>query len=239
MHGQARPAAGGKAKVHRFRLPLLLGALILLVGCSPLQILGFIFAPDPSEPPKCNLVIPGKESKVVLLCTHADQAPTDPRLMRVDWDLGWRLTQLLEERFKENKDRVKIVPPNQVKNYMNKHPRWRDLPPQEIGKDFDADWVVNLEINSIGLYDRNRNFFYHASADIMVTVTDAHKPVGEGEVFSEPYQIEYPKSPMEVTDVNPTKFKAMFIDHIAKDLLLWLATHPPRDKCDGEWGSGQ
>jgi hypothetical protein len=218
-------------------LAVLLGALILLMGCSPLQMAAFLFAPDPSEPPECSLVIPGKEAKVVILSVYANEPPADPRLMQVNWDLGWRLTQMLEERFKENKDRVKIVSPNQVKKYMNAHPRWRDLPPQEIAKDFDADWVINLEINSISLFDRNRNFFYHGSADITVTATDGHKPVGEGEAFSRPYQIEYPKSPMEVTEVNVGTFKQRFLDRIAKDLSQWFATHPPRDKFNSEWGS--
>ncbi len=235
MHGQARTAG-------RRRLAVLLGTLILLMGCSPLQpiqMIAFLFGPDATEPPECNLVIAGKDAKVVILSVFANQPPAEPLLMRVDWDLGWRLTQLLEERFKENKDRVKIVTPNQVKKYMNKNPRWHDLPPQEIAKDFDADWVINLEINSISLYDRtNRNFFYHGAADIMVTVTDAHKPVGEGEAFSQPYQVEYPKSPLEVTEVSPSTFRQRFIDRIARDLSQWFAAHPPREKFDSEWGAG-
>jgi hypothetical protein len=237
MHGQARTAARA-AEGHPLRLAMLLGALILLVGCSPLQLAAFIFAPDSLEPAKCPLVIDGKEAKVVILAAHASTVPSNPMLMRADWDLGWRLTQLLEERYKENKERVKIIPPSQVKNYMNKHPHWRELPPQEVGKAFEADWVINLEINSISLFDRNRNFFYHGSADIAVTVTDVHKPIGEGEVFSYPYQVEYPKSPMEVTEVNAPQFRAQFIERIAKDMARWFAAHQPREKYDSEWGSG-
>ena len=99
-------------------------------------------------------------------------------------------------------------------------------------KHFDADWVINLEIGSISLYEPNsKHFFYHGSAEIQVTVTDVHKPVGEGTVFDETYQLEYPKSnPMERTEMSPQKFREKFIDRIARDLTQYFAAHEPREK---------
>jgi hypothetical protein len=218
---------------HASGLVALFGAALLLMpGCSPLQVLAYFLAPDSMEPPQCLLTLKGKDAKVLIIAAHAGPLPSDPALMRSDWDLSARLTRLLEERYKANNDRVKIVPPTQVKTYMNAQPRWRELPPQDVGKHFDADWVINLEIGSISLYERSSaNFFYHGTAEIQVTVTDVHKPVGEGTVFDETYQLEYPKShPLEKTEMSPQKFREKFIDRIARDLAQYFAAHEPRDK---------
>src|SRR5437764_4012017 len=170
MHEPTRAVRGrgGWALTRVCGLVALLGAALLLMpGCSPLQVLAYFIAPDSMEPPHCTLTNKGKDVKVLIIAAHAGPLPSDPALMRSDWDLSGRLTRLLEERFKENKDRVKIIPPTQVKNYMNAQPRWRELPPQDVGKHFDADWVINLEIASISLSDRSsRNFFYHGKAEI-------------------------------------------------------------------------
>jgi hypothetical protein len=211
---------------------LLAAALLLMPGCNPIQVLAYFIAPDSIEPPQCPLTVKGKDVKVLIIAAHAGPLPPDVALMRSDWDLSARLTRLLEERYKENRDRVKIIPPTQVKTYMNAQPRWRELPPQDIGKHFDADWVINLEIGSISLYEKgSANFFYHGKAEIQVTVTDVHKPVGEGTVFDETYQLEYPKShPMEKGEMSPQKFREKFIDRIARDLTQYFAAHEPREK---------
>ena len=230
-----RSGGGRRALKHPWRLAaLFVAAFLLTLGCNPIQTIGYFCAPDPMEQPTCPLAVKGKEVKVLIIAAHAGALPADPALMRSDWDLAGRLTQLLEAMYKENKDQVKVIPPSQVKNYMNANPRWNEQTPQVIAKHFDADKVINLEINSISLYDRgSANFFYHGNADIQVTVTDAHKPRGEGEVFSQDYQLEYPRShPMEKMEMGPNQFRAKFIDRIAKDLSQYFAAHPPREKFD-------
>jgi hypothetical protein len=230
-----RPAGGRWAPAQRWRLAALLGAAFLLtLGCNPIQTIGYFCMPDSMEPPKCLLAVKNKDVKVLIIAAHAGPLPSDPALMRSDSDISTRLTHVLEERYKENKDRVKVIPPSQVKTYMNAHPKWRELSPQDIGKHFDADWVINLEISSISLFDRSSaNFFYHGSAEIQITVTDVHKPVGEGTVFDEPYQLEYPKGhPMERSEMSIPSFRQRFIERITKDMAQFFAAHPPRDKYD-------
>jgi hypothetical protein len=237
MRGGARTESRAGRGEWCWRLAgLVLGAVVLGIGCNPLKMCYFIFEPDPIAPPKCPIACSGKDVKLVILTAHAGPLPTSPQLMRADWDLSWRLTQLLEERYRENKDRVTIVSPTQLKNYQNSHPGWRSLPPQEIGKHFKADYVLNLEINTIRLADRlNEKFLYQGFADITVTVTDVHKPVGEGEVFSFPYAVEYPKStPLEVTEMGRQQFQAKLIDRIARDLVLFFAAHPSREKYNSD-----
>jgi hypothetical protein len=210
---------------------LLLAALGLTVGCSPFTLLGLLFSAGHLEQPDCPLTIDGKESKVVIVAAHAN-LPSNPALIPADWELTYKLTQILEARYKENGDKVKIVSPMQVKGYMSKNPRWREATPQEIGKHFGADYVVNLEIESISLYEKgSANFFYKGSAVISVTVTEVAKPVGEGQKWECPYQIAYPTGGIqEINEMSPGTFRTKFIDRIAKDMAKFFAAHEPSEK---------
>ncbi len=232
------PLEGGRGGVGgvRWRLGgLLLLAFGLTLGCNPLTNLAFLLAPDSQEQPKCVLTIPGKESTVVIFSTFGGPLPSNPMLIDTDWQLSYRLTQLLDELYKANKDRVKIVRPTQVKGYMNSHPKWRDQTPQDLGKHFAADFVINLEINNISLYDqKSANFFYHGNVDISVTVVDVSKPVGEGLIWEDVYQIEYPKGPLEISEMSPGKFRQKFMDHIARELSQYFAAHEPREKYNAD-----
>jgi hypothetical protein len=238
MHGQARTETvrgeGGRKPPrvrHPWRLAALLAAAVgVTAGCSPLQLLGFWFSSDLSQQPKVALTIPGKDAKVLVVATHAGELPGHPLLMQADRDLANRLTRMLEERYKENKDRVKVVSPAEWKIYTNKHPRWSDKSPQKIGKDFNADWVIHLEINSLSMIDRRTRGFYHGTAEIAVTLTDVRKPDGEGLRFDDFYRLDFPRTPVEVSDVPPAIFLGRFLDRIAKDLAQNFATFPEQDK---------
>jgi hypothetical protein len=180
------------------------------------------------QPAACPLTIKGKESRVVIVAAHME-LPSNPALIPADWELTYKLTQILETRYRENNDRVKIVSPMQVKRYMNKNPRWREAPPQDIGKYFAADYVVNLEINGIGLHEKgSASFFYKGSADISVTVTDVAKPASEGQKWEYPYQLAYPTgAAVEISEMSPGAFRTRFIHRIARDIAEFFAPQSP------------
>ncbi len=130
---------------------------------------------------------------------------------------------------------MKIVTPSQLKNYKNSHPKWREQSPQEIGKYLHADYVISLEINELRLQNRlDAKFFYHGRADIDITVTDVHKPAGEGEKWSCPYSLEYPRAPVDVNETSASQFRARLLDRICKDLVQFFAAHPPGDKYNSD-----
>jgi hypothetical protein len=224
----------------RWLAAVLVLGVAALGGCNPFMLAAFMFPMDRTIPPKCPLTVEGKDSKVLILCYHAGQPPSDPALNQADWNLGWRLNQVLQERFKENKDRVTLVTPNQVRTYKNKDLRWHEKTPQEIGRHFDADYVVTLEIHNLRLFDdqpgaRNQGF-YKGHAELAITVTDVHKPEGEGEVFADEYVTDYPRSQaiVGVTEVNAPQFRTRLIDFLARDLAQLFTAHPPRDKFGSE-----
>jgi hypothetical protein len=213
---------------------LLLSAAVLSIGCNPMMLSYFLIPwADDKVQPDCPLASREKEVKVAVVVVHANPEIRS-ELTTVDRQLSQRLAQLLEERFKENKDKVTVVPAHQVNSYLNKRPS--GATPHEVGKHFQADYVITLEINAMSLFEGSYNQFYRGKADIAVTVTDARKPVGEGEKFTQPYQCEYPSAQrfVEASDMPWAHFRARFVERIAKDLVQRFAAHPPKERYDSD-----
>jgi hypothetical protein len=181
------------------------------------------------------LTIPGKEAKVVIVPTFTDGPPPNALLMRTDRDLAALLTRLLEERYQESKEKVKVVSQRELRDDMNRNPRWRDVPSGEIGKHFHADWVIDLEIGSITLLDpKDSSFLYRGTADIQITVTDARKPIGEGLVWEKSYYLDYPRDPRERSEMAPATFRGRFLERIAGDLAEFFTAHTPCDPLESK-----
>jgi hypothetical protein len=184
------------------------------------------------EPPQCEIACQGKDVKIVILAENV-LLPLNPVLAQADYELSYCLTRMLKQQYEENKDRVKIVSTAELKAYKNTHPKWREQTAQEIGKHFGADFVISLEIDESLLYDERVPPSYSGGCmHIDVTVTDVHKPIGDGEKFHCPYSLEYPRAPLERTDMNVNQFHAKLIERVCKDLVQFFAAHPPKDKYD-------
>jgi hypothetical protein len=183
------------------------------------------------EPPQCAIACEGKDVKVVILAEFAT-FPTNPILAQADYELGYRLTKLLEERYKENKNRVKIVSTSELKAYKNSYPKWREQTAQAIGKHFGADYVISLEISDLRLDHPRNPYYYHRYADIDISVTDVSKPVGEGEKFHQSYSLESPHLALEGTKMTVSQFRGKLIEHICEDMVQLFAAHPPKEEQD-------
>jgi hypothetical protein len=217
-------AAMGK---RRWCLALLFaGVGALGFGCNP-QTLGFLLmlTSDNKIDPVCKLASADKEVKIVILPSMDTE--TRPELLRVDRELAEKLAELLRVRFKENKEKVTIVPLMQVNAYRDRRANQRNLFPQEIGRHFQADYVLSLEVNSISLYEKGMTAcpLFRGRADITVTVLDVNKSEGEAPIFEKEYACEYPRDrPIDAGSVSA--FRAGFLNRMAKDLAKNFAAYP-------------
>jgi hypothetical protein len=213
--------------------------LVMLVGglgCNPIATVGFLaypFFPNNDEP-AFPLTIHGKESKVVFVCVHEDNAVPNDAFRDTDQVLCRQLTNLLALQYKENKDKVTIVPVNKVYAYLREHKDWITQPKQDIGKHFDADFVVYLELGPMTMYEhKSNNALYRGNVEIRMTVIDTHQADGEGVKPDRFYSCTYPPTcPEDAGAMTPENFRARFLDRIAKDLVPYFATHPAESKMD-------
>jgi hypothetical protein len=213
------------------RAALILGVIVLGIGCSPLTAFYYLWPSDPKFPAECPLTCEKKESKVVILASASFVDPR-PETYGAEQDLAEHLIRVLKKHYDESKEKVKIVPHYMVRDFHNKNPN--PMTPYEVGKHFKADKVVYLEVEKMSLYkagSARQLFFGHV--EMTVTVTDMAKEREEGPVFNKPYIQDYPRSGEIIADgSNPGFFRAAFLDHVAKDLSRNFVPYSTDDKLE-------
>ena len=214
----------------------LLAALFLLTafgaGCN-LMALPFFLLPgmDPKHEAKCKLVPhdDNKEAKVLILSSSGLQ--TRPEFLRLDRELGRLLYVQLGEGFKKNKEKIKLVAMSQVEKYKDDRPNWQSLSPEEIGKDFHVDYVIDLETNAVSLYEPgSANTLFRGHAEISLNVVDVQKAT-EGPIYREEYTIDYPRArgPIPASESNLSQFRQRFLSTIARELSWRFTAHLVED----------
>lgn len=220
---------------HRRALAALMSVAVLCTGCNILSLPFFLLpGMDPKIDAKCKLADKDKEVRVVILASSGLE--TRPEFVRVDRELSRLLAQQMEANFKKNNEKVHIVPTSRVETYKENHPDWHSQPPEKIGKYFNADYVINLEVNSITLYEPGSiNTLFRGRADISLDVVDVNNP-SEGPIYREEYSSEYPKvrGPVPVGDSNPGQFRQLFLTNVARELAWHFTSHLVEDehRCD-------
>jgi hypothetical protein len=214
---------------------LILTLLVVNIGCDPIQMMNFIATPfaDTMIDPVCPLTVDGKESTVVIITTHDDIE--DSTMFRgVNDMLTRQLIGLMEGRFKEHKDKVKIVPFTKVQAYLNKHPDWVTQSKRDIGKHFNADYVIFLEMGPMAMFEKGSNFLlYRGNVDIHIAVVDVNQDEGEGPKYEKDFSCIYPlHGPEDAGNMSVAQFRGKFLEHIAKDLLVEFAPYETRNKVE-------
>ena len=153
---------------------------------------------------------------------------SDPAFREADQLVCRQLAGLLTERYKENKDKIQIVPVSKVYSYLRSHPEWMMESKRALGKKFDADLLVYLEFGPMSQYEPLSNLtMYRGKVDIRITVIEVDKPDGECTKFDPTYSCVYPTThPEDATSMNLATFRAKFLDRVARDLVRYFATHP-------------
>ena len=220
----------------RWRLRLIAGTMVLAiagVGCNPFNLAYFLTGgPESKVDPDFRLATKEHEVTVLILAYSTADVQTDQ--VGVDRQLGAMVARQLQDRCQVNKEKVKIVPIHQVEKFKADHPGWKSMGAVEMGKHFDADFVVDLELVRLGLYESgSHRSLYRGSSKIDVAVLDVRKPL-DGPVLKKSISVEYPKSrgPIPVADDNnPDKFRDLFVNRIATEICWLFTTHPFSEEC--------
>jgi len=215
---------------------LILNGILLALGCGPANLAMFI-APfmDNNLPPDYKLVTSSKEVTVAVMATFSQQE--DRReLLTADSELAEQVALHLQLRAKANKEKVKIVPVSQVRNYLERPGKRNTVSPLDVGKHFKADYVLELEVNSLSLYKKlSHNQFYLGNAELEVSLYDMHKDEGEHKVYNKPYRCEYPGSgPRDVGDCSQSQFRSLFLTKLAREISKLFIAYPPDERTEME-----
>ncbi len=205
-----------------------LGMFAFLAGCNPATI-ALLVSPfvDDSVPPKFKIAVRDKEMTVAIVAWFSN-LEVHPDLIPADTELADKLATAMRLRFKENKEKVKILSTAQVRNVQNRLMANGTWSPAEVGSSLKADYVIALEINNLGLFKKGSyNLLFQGNTDVQVSVYDVNQSEGEKKVFDDVYHGDFPRgNPMQASDASSVQFRALFLSKVAGDLSRLFCSYP-------------
>jgi hypothetical protein len=202
---------------------------LVLAGCNfPYNM--YFLMPEDKDEAECKRLAAedGKTEVKVVLWTYM-ALDTREEFIQADRYLALKLAEEIHRLSKENGEKVTVVKPNLVEQYKSNHPNWQTLDPEKVGHDFKADYVIDLEIDKLSLYEHGANQqIYRGQAQILVSVLDMKHPDDiKSKEFNDRYPVEA-RGDMTPFEVTPTAFRDKFLEHAAKRLAFYFVDHKRR-----------
>ena len=204
--------------VFRRVLALLLSLVVgISQGCSPIAMIGYLLAGPPSIEPdfeaETGLSMEGGKKKVAVVCF----APKDLLIEfpQIDDEVAAQVAYRLNEHG------ISIIQPEYIRAWVDEHPDW-ELP-EEIGREFKADFVVQVELAAFSLYEGDSTTLYRGRTEAYVKVCameEDHK--GGEQVFTKDIDFIFPSAiPRSAYDTTQTRFKREYISRLSEK-IGWL-----------------
>ena len=210
-------------------------AVVVATGCNPLTMAAFIFNRDTKLPAEHPFMTKDekKEAKKedITVAVFASLSPGAVyEFAGSDRELASMFTKRLNAEAKANKDKITVVAPSEVDKFKMGNPNWKGMHPTAWGKKLGVDFVLDIHVGNITVYQPGSgNLIYEGRADVSVDVYDVTKPNGEAK-HRYPHGYTYPKTGMiAASDVPLSKFKMMFLEKLAGELVLKHIDHKPSE----------
>lgn len=203
----------------------LVGLAMVATGCS-LGSLAYFLTPEQKLPPEmCALTSPdGKKTVNVVILPALVGAP-GPEMIGLERDLAQVVARRLHELLSASSDNVRIIGPAKVEGYKSTHSDWKENP-REVGKYFQADYVVYLEVFSLSLFESGSQGELHRGRmemgiNLIALAHPDYPPEKKTMSFVFPDQ---PRAAELGTSL--TEFRTAFLDHVARRVSYCFAEHP-------------
>jgi hypothetical protein len=209
------------------------------LGCSPASI-SMMLMPwmDDKLDPEYKLFAQDKELTLVILANFSPPQ-LHPDLQPVEMELPEKVASFLRKRCAENKHKLKIVPYAEARTYQVKQLVEGNPSPLEVGKKFKADYVLDLCIHSVSLYEkRSSPPLFRGEAEIAVTLYKVDAKDGDHNVFSKTYRGEGSLNPFDAGGTSPATFRAAFLTKMSGDISKMFIAYPPQERAPFDSSTG-
>jgi hypothetical protein len=228
------------------RKKLAAAAVLLLavtLGCNPLTApFFFMGGPDEKLKPDFSLAHPpddpnqpdkqhrDKPTNVAVLVSCGSRMPGE--FQGIDRTLSSQFVRRLLEDCRMNKETIHVTKNEEVTKFKQNNPTWKTLSDKEIGERLNVDYLIDLEVHSMSLYEPgSRESLYRGQAQITVRVTDTHAANDEP-AFQKEYECRYPRTNPESRemDMSPSVFREKFLALVVTDLVWMFTSHQAGDE---------
>jgi hypothetical protein len=192
-------------------------------GANPFLLIPTLFSGGQAKTPaEFPLTVPAKKSEAKVVVLVSAKMGLSPDLAGVDRMLNAELVRILDAHIKENEQKVQVLKTQVLDNYKSENPNWRTASPQEIGKEFMADYVIDVEVRQMDLYKPgSRGQWLQGRAAVTVSAYDLSKQVRDAK-YVQDFSIDYPRD-HEIENDSPavlSDFRMKFIRRIASDIAM-------------------
>lgn len=184
----------------------------------------FLFGKDPTIDPPLKLLKGRRDSKKVLVISYADNG------LRFGFDsIDEDICSLAGAAIALGDKRFEVVPARKARAWRDSNPNWSDLSLQEIGEQFDVDYVMFMEVTRFSLNETKNQFLLQGSINVKVKV---HDIAVDQMILDEMYQREYPPNrAVPLTDVaSEEQFRRMFLATVGREISWYLVPHRAADE---------
>lgn len=178
-------------------------------GCAQFVLLGFLLGGRPSIEPDFDkqtgeaLDLP--EVTVAVTCF----APTDMKLDYPKVDSEVAMTVAL--RLRQNG--IKVIIPDVVRAWQDENPDWEH--PEEIGAALEATHVIEIELASFDLYERNSTNLYRGRTEAYVNVFKMDESGTGDRIYSKELNFEFPTAVPRPADLPLQSFKVEYLSRLS------------------------
>ncbi|MFO0880020.1 MAG: hypothetical protein U0840_21960 [Gemmataceae bacterium] len=209
------------------------GGLILGSGCDPAALTYFVLPEQRIEAKMKHLASEDKEKEPKVVILTWGGLETRSEFIGIDRQLSEMLGVQLRKLAEDSKERLAVVPSRKVEEFKNANPSWRGMDLNEIGRRFNADHVIYLEVNSLSLYEPgSANMLMRGRISLNVTLADVKKP--DDAHPQEPFTCIYPgDAPGAVpadNEAQKMQFRQAFMTHVARKLSQYFSNYPRQER---------
>jgi hypothetical protein len=140
-------------------------------------------------------------------------------------ELQWKFPQIDDQvamhvayRLAQNK--IKMVDPDYIKAWTDQNPDWDNA--EEIGREFKADYVIEIELASFSLHEGSSTTLYRGKTEAYIHVVEMDED-GHGErIFTKEIDFVFPlRVPRSSYDQALTSFQKEYLSRLS-ERIGWL-----------------
>src|SRR5262245_7094219 len=128
----------------------LLGALVG-AGCGDLGSFVYFLMPEQKLPAEIKHLGTSEKSKDVKALILVLPFPLEirPEFIGGGRELAVRLHKQLKELCEYNDEKLTLIAPEKVDAFKSSRPNWHELRPDDIGRHFQVDYVILLDVDNL------------------------------------------------------------------------------------------
>ena len=187
-------------------------SLALMAGCQQFVVLSYLIGGPPSIEPdfdkETGISLKGKKT-VAVVCFA-------PREMLLEFPhIDHEIAAQVSFRLGENK--IAIVKPDYVRAWVESHPKWERA--EEIGREFKADYVIEVELSSFSLFEGSSTTLYRGRTEAEIHVTEMDETGNGDRMYSKDLDFHFPiRVARSSTEQELLPFKREYISRLSEKI---------------------